>query len=169
MNYTQVSTGETLARKQVREVLQAHKGTMARMAAQLGVTRTAVWLVLKGKSKSRRILCACVGEAQRLLEEGREQHACPNCGETGGLPETISGEGWSEEVCSNCVGRRAQAGEMRPAGSEEVAQPEGLCGSNEVAQPEGLCGSNKDSEPRSGAEEGAASELRPPGSDCCPF
>src|SRR5580658_2666647 len=116
MNYTQVSTGETLARKQVREVLQAHKGTMARIAAQLDVTRTAVWLVLKGKSKSRRILCACVGEAQRLLEEGREQHACPNCGETGGEPETIRGEGWSEEVCSNCVGRRAQAGEMRPAG-----------------------------------------------------
>jgi hypothetical protein len=150
MNYTQVSTGETLARKQVREVLQAHKGTMARMAAQLGVTRTAVWLVLKGKSKSRRILCACVGEAQRLLEEGREQRACPNCGETGGEPETIRGEGWSEEMCSNCVGRRAQAGEMRPAGREPAGREEA-------------------SEPRSGAEEGAAREPRPPKSGGCPF
>jgi hypothetical protein len=144
MNYTQVSTGETLARKQVREVLQAHKGTMARMAAQLGVTRTAVWLVLKGKSKSRRILCACVGEAQRLLEEGREQRACPNCGETGGEPETIRGEGWSEEVCSKCVcvGRGTQAKPMRPARRKGAAQPEALCGSKKV------------SEPRSGVEDG---------------
>jgi transcriptional regulator with XRE-family HTH domain len=131
MNYTQVSTGETLARKQVREVLQAHKGTMARMAAQLGVTRTAVWLVLKGKSKSRRILCACVGEAQRLLEEGqrlleerREQRACPNCGEMGGEPETIRGEGWSEEVCSKCVcvGRGTQAEEVQPAARERDSE-----------------------------------------------
>jgi hypothetical protein len=86
---------------------------MARMAAQLGVTRTAVWLVLKGKSKSRRILCACVGEAQRLLEGGREARACPNCGEMGGEPETIRGEGWSEEVCSKCMGRATRAGEPR--------------------------------------------------------
>lgn len=145
MNYTQVSTGETLARKQVREVLRAHKGTMARMAAQLGVTRTAVWLVLKGKSKSRRILCACVGEAQRLLQQGQRlleerhlarqssaeftpyvaetqsllqdregQRACSNCGEKGGEPETIRGEGWSEEVCSKCVGRRAHTQELPP-------------------------------------------------------
>ena len=118
MNYTQVSTGETLARKQVREVLQAHKGTMARMAAQLGVTRTAVCLVLKGKSKSRRILFACVGEAKRLLEGGQEQRACPNCGEMGGEPETIRGEGWSEEVCSKCVGRRTRARDIQPAAQE---------------------------------------------------
>ena len=131
MNYTQVSTGETLARKQVREVLQAHKGTMARMAAQLGVTRTAVWLVLKGKSKSRRILCACVGEAKRLLGEGqgilerREERACPNCGEIGGEPETIRGAGWSEEVCSRCVcvGRGTHAGEMHPAARERDSEP----------------------------------------------
>jgi hypothetical protein len=128
MNYTQVSTGETLARKQVREVLQAHKGTMARMAAQLGVTRTAVWLVLKGKSKSRRILCACVAEAQRLVEDaqrlleaGQEVRACPNCGETGGEPETIRGEGWSEEVCSKCVCVRG----TRPEAREAVREPRG--------------------------------------------
>jgi hypothetical protein len=128
MNYTQVSTGETLARKQVREVLQAHKGTMARMAAQLGVTRTAVWLVLKGKSKSRRILCACVGEAQRLLEIGRETGACPNCGEIGGEPETIRGEGWSEDVCSKCVcvGRGTQADEMQPVARGRESERRGV-------------------------------------------
>lgn len=115
MNYTQVSTGETLARKQVRKVLQAHKGTMARMAAQLGVTRTAVCLVLKGKSKSRRILCACVGEAQRLLEGRREARVCPNCGEMGGEPETIRGEGWSEEVCSKCVQAGPRVRDIQPA------------------------------------------------------
>jgi hypothetical protein len=121
MNYTQVSTGETLARKQVRKVLQAHKGTMARMAAQLGVTRTAVCLVLKGKSKSRRILCACVGEARRLLKEGRGARACPNCGELGGEPETIRGEGWSEEVCSKCV----QVRDIQPVAPEADSDPRG--------------------------------------------
>ncbi|HEY6343607.1 MAG TPA: hypothetical protein VIY49_19085 [Bryobacteraceae bacterium] len=105
---------------------------MARMAAQLGVTRTAVWLVLKGKSKSRRILCACVVEAQRLLEERREQRACPNCGEMGGEPETIRGEGWSEEVCSKCVcvGRGTQAEEMQPAARERDSERRG--GGDEV-------------------------------------
>jgi hypothetical protein len=121
MNYTQVSTGETLARKQVRKVLQAHKGTMARMAAQLGVTRTAVCLVLKGKSKSQRILCACVWEARRLLEEGRRARACPNCGEMGGEPETIRGEGWSEEVCSKCV----QVRDIQPVAREADSHPRG--------------------------------------------
>lgn len=56
-------------RKQIREILQAHKGAMARLARQLAVTRTAVCLVLKGKSKSRRILAACRAEGLRLLAE----------------------------------------------------------------------------------------------------
>jgi len=50
----------------IRRVLLRHRGELARLADELGVTRTTVSAVLLGKAKSTRIVEAALRRAKQL-------------------------------------------------------------------------------------------------------
>lgn len=50
----------------IRRVLLRHRGELSRLAEQLGVTRTTVSQVLRGRSVSARILQAAAARAAEL-------------------------------------------------------------------------------------------------------
>jgi transcriptional regulator with XRE-family HTH domain len=56
----------TVSLAKIRRVLLRHRGELARLADELGVTRTTVSAVLRGKATSARILEAALGRAQQL-------------------------------------------------------------------------------------------------------
>lgn len=55
----------------IRRTLLRHRGELARLAEQLGVTRTTVSQVLRGRAVSERILQAAAARAAEL-EFGRQ-------------------------------------------------------------------------------------------------
>lgn len=57
-----------MRRTEIRKVFRRHKGAVARLAEQLGVTHSAVSIWLSGRSKSARIAAAAERRALELLD-----------------------------------------------------------------------------------------------------
>lgn len=62
-------TAATLTRKQIKEVFARNRGQVLRLAKELDLTHTGISLVLRGKSKSARVLKAAERRALELLEQ----------------------------------------------------------------------------------------------------
>lgn len=61
-------TATPLRRREIRKVLQRHRGEMIRLAQALSVNRITVSNVLAGRMTSARILNAAEARAHELLE-----------------------------------------------------------------------------------------------------
>lgn len=57
-----------MRRTEIRKVFRRHKGSVSRLAEQLGVTHSAVSIWLAGRSKSARIAAAAEQRALELLD-----------------------------------------------------------------------------------------------------
>lgn len=62
-----VSLPASLSRQEIRKVFARTHGAAAKLAVDLGVSRTTVGLVLRGKVTSARVLAAAEAKALELL------------------------------------------------------------------------------------------------------
>ena len=67
-----------MTRAQARKILTAkqHRGELAAIARELGVSKVMVHLVLTGKTTSERVMAAIINRAAELAEEPVEERAC---------------------------------------------------------------------------------------------
>lgn len=67
------SSEVALTRKQIRQKLRRHEGSMARLAKELGVSSASVSIVLNGRGNSKRIYDAAEALAREYMKRAAEK------------------------------------------------------------------------------------------------